>query len=87
MTIKGAFGHKWTDGLTHCVQCGVLMNDYERGAPYQCTGGPLSTLYSPRDLGASSGRYPRIMTFRGVGQPMVSYAMRESVALPLSVGG
>lgn len=46
-----------------------------------------SSLYSPRDPGATGGRYFRILTFRGVGRPMVSYAMREVVALSLSVGG
>jgi hypothetical protein len=37
-TFKGAFGHEWTWGLTRCQRCGVSLDEYERGDPYQCPG-------------------------------------------------
>lgn len=31
-----AYGHEWGWGLKSCARCGVSLNDYENGEPYQC---------------------------------------------------
>lgn len=45
-----AYGHRWHWRMTHCVNCGVPLNEYEKGAPFVCGGVDPKSLERKSDM-------------------------------------